>query len=116
TAMEYFRQAKELKCPEAFYNLGMLAYQAKGPLATPARAANLFEGGAKLGQPMCMFYYGRCLDNGTGVPQSKSDAAEWYAKAIEPLKKLATDGERAAMVCYAMALEQGLGVDRHINE
>jgi TPR repeat protein/tRNA A-37 threonylcarbamoyl transferase component Bud32 len=116
TAVEYFRQAKDLKCPEAFYNLGMLAYQAKGPLATPARATALFEGGAKLGHGMSMFYYGRCLDKGTGIPASKSEAAIWYAKAIEPLMKEAEEGSRAAMVCYAMALEEGLGIDANPKE
>jgi len=116
TALEYFRQAKDLKCPEAFYNLGMLAYTAKGPFASPARAESLFEGGAKLGHPLSMFYYARCLDEGTGVPMSKSDAAMWYAKAIDPLKKSAEGGERAAMVCYAIALDQGLGVDINTSE
>ena len=56
-----------------------------------------------------MFYYARCLDDGTGVPMSKNDATTWYAKAIDPLKKEAEGGDRAAMVCYAMALDQGLG-------
>ncbi|MDR3403674.1 MAG: serine/threonine-protein kinase [Chthoniobacter sp.] len=116
TALEYFRQAKDLKCPEAFYNLGMLANSSKGPLATPARAATLFEGGAKLGNALCMFNYGRCLDQGSGVPMSKADATTWYAKAIDPLKKEAEDGARAAMVCYAMALDEGLGIDRNPAE
>jgi len=116
TAVEYFRQAKDLKCPEAFYNLGMIAYTANGPLATPARAAGLFEGGAKLGHSLCMFYYGRCLDEGTGVPISKTDAQMWYAKAVEPLRKESESGSRAAMVCYAMALDQGLGVEKNFSE
>jgi TPR repeat protein len=116
TALEYFRQAKDLKCPEAFYNLGMLAFTAKGPFATPARAASLFEGGAKLGHSLSMFYYGRCLDEGTGLPKSKSDAALWYEKAIDPLKKGAEGGDRAAMVCYAMAQDQGLGTDINPSE
>lgn len=116
TAIEYFRQAKDLKCPEAFYNLGMLAYTAKGPFASPARATGLFEGGAKLNHPLSMFYYGRCLDEGTGVPMSKSDAAMWYAKAIDSLKKGAESGSRAEMVCYAMALDGGLGVEQNSAE
>jgi TPR repeat protein len=116
TAVEYFRQAKDLKCPEAFYNLGMIVYSAKGPLATPARAAGLFEGGAKLGHSLSMFYYARCLDEGSGVPMSKADAQMWYLKAIGPLKKEAEEGSRAAMVCYAMALDQALGIDRNLSE
>ena len=116
TAIEYFRRAKDLKCPEAFYNLGMMAYTAKGPLVTPARAAGLFEGGAKLGHSLSMFYYARCLDEGTGVLMSRTDAQMWYGKAIEPLKKESESGSRAAMVCYAMALDQGLGVDKNVSE
>jgi TPR repeat protein len=116
TALEYFRLAKEAKCPEAFYNLGMLAYTAKGPFNSPARAATLFEGGAKLGHPLSMFYYARCLDQGTGVVKSTSDAQSWYGKAIGSLKKEAEGGSRAAMLCYAMACDEGLGIDKNSAE
>jgi TPR repeat protein len=115
-AIELFREAKDLNCPEAFYNLGMLNLNSRGPLMNPGRAALPFRRGAELGNALSMFYYGKCLEEGTGVPVSKDEAAQWYAKAAESLRREADEGSRPAMVCYAMCLEGGRGVERNPTE
>jgi TPR repeat protein len=110
SAAEYFRQAKDLNCPEAFYNLGVLNMTARGPQA--GRYPLLFKRGAELGNSLCMFYYAKCLEGGDGFPASQPMADTWYTKAIEPLKVQAEARVRPAMYCYAQCLEGGKGVPR----
>ena len=111
-AIELFREAKDLNCAEAYYNLGMLNLAGHSPAMNPGRAAILFRHGAELGHPLSMFYYGKCLDEAIGVPVDKDQAAQWYAKAADPLRKEADEGSRPAMVCYALCLENGRGAAR----
>jgi len=114
--LELFREARELNCPEAFYNLGMINLNPRNPLMNSLKAALLFKRGAELGNALSMFYYGKCLEDGTGVPVSKDEAAQWYAKAAEPLRREADEGSRPAMLCYAMCLEGGKGVEKNPTE
>jgi serine/threonine protein kinase/TPR repeat protein len=111
-ALELFRQAKDLNCPEAFYNLGIANLASHNPNMNAGRAAVFFKRGAELGNALCIFYYAKCLEEGVGVPVSKADSAQWYAKAGEPLRKEADEGSRPAMLCYALCLENGKGVAR----
>jgi len=110
SAAELFRQAKDLNCPEAFYNLGVLNMGARGPQA--GRYPMLFKRGAELGNSLCMFYYAKCLETGDGFPASQPQSDTWYSKAIEPLKTQAEAHVRPAMYCYAQCLENGKGVPR----
>ena len=112
-ALELFREAKDLNCAEAYYNLGMVNLASHSPTMNPGRAAFLFRRGAELGNALSMFYYGYCLEDGIGVPISKEEAAQWYGKAAEPLRKEADEGSRPAMAAYAMCLENGKGVERN---
>jgi len=113
SALELFREARDLNCPEAYFNLGMANLAGHNPGMNSSRAAVLFKRGAELGNALSMFYYGKCLEDGTGVPVTKDEAAQWYAKAAEPLRKEADEGSRPAMVAYAMCLENGKGVERN---
>jgi serine/threonine protein kinase/TPR repeat protein len=111
-ALELFREARELNCGEAFYNVGVLNLASRTPFMNPGRAASLFRRGAELGNALCMFYYGKCLEEGVGVPASGAEAAQWCAKAADSLRKEADEGSRPAALCYAMCLEGGKGVER----
>jgi len=116
-AFELFRQAKDLGCPEAFYNLGML--ELTGPMRAktgPARAQFLFKEGADLGSALCLYYYAKCLDEGIGGAATPMESRAWYAKAITPLKTEADAGSTAAMVYYATCLESGKGTYRNLPE
>lgn len=110
TAAELFRQAKELGCPEAFYNLGVLNMGARGVFG--GRYPLLFKRGAELGNSLCMFYYAKCLETGDGFPASPPQAGMWYLKSVELLKTQAENHSRPAMYCYAQCLENGQGVAR----
>jgi TPR repeat protein len=59
-----------------------------------------------------MFHYAKCLEEGLGVPVSTAEAAQWYGKASDQLRREADEGSRPAMVCFAICLENGKGTAR----
>ena len=113
-AGDLFRKAKDVNCPEAFYNLAYVDLTTPmRPKVAASRAAFLLQRGAEIGNSFCMFYYAKCLEEGFGVSPSASQARAWYERAVPVLEKEAGEGSTAAEVCYAMCLEKGTGVGQN---
>lgn len=51
--------------------------------ARSEKAADLFQTGARGGDPYCMYLYARCLESGTGLAVDSNRAVEYYRKAAE---------------------------------
>jgi TPR repeat protein len=47
------------------------------------KAVNLFKEGSEKESALCMYFYARCLETGTGVRRNRSEAIEWYRRAAK---------------------------------
>jgi len=83
-AFQLFTKAAERGNLDALGNLGVLYLNGEGvPAPDDKKAAELFEKGARAGNPFCMRLFARCLEENIGVSRSLLQATNWYRKAAE---------------------------------
>jgi serine/threonine protein kinase len=82
-AFKLFQRATDLGSLDAQGNLGALIHEGLGTNEppNPAKAAALFKDGAEKGNALCMFFYSRCLEDGSGVEADPEAAREWLVRA-----------------------------------
>ncbi len=71
------------------------------------------EEAANQSDPLACFVYAWALEEGRGVRKNEALAREWYAKAADGLKKLASQGNSDAMAALADLYEAGNGVPKN---
>ncbi len=94
-AMAAFEKARGLDWVPALANLGVLYVNGAGVPKDEVKAAALFKEGAEKGDKVAMLFYAQCVEEGVGVPASRTEAVKWYrdaatlgeARAAEWLKK-----------------------------
>lgn len=83
-AFALFTACKEIHYLNGVANLGVMYMAGTAPGLTepePTKGASLFAEGAKKSDPLCMYYYARCLEGGLGVKKNRVEAEYWYNKA-----------------------------------
>ncbi len=82
-ALKLFQRAADLGYLDAQGNLGVLIYEGLGTSEppNPEKAAALFKDGAEKGNALCMYFYSRCLEDGSGVGADPEAARGWLVRA-----------------------------------
>ncbi len=94
-AFRLFSKAADLGNIKAMGNLGVLYMTGWGvPAPNPKRAAELFEKGAKAGDPPSMFNFAQCLFEGLGTAKNQLQAEAWFRQAAEAGERRAIDRQR----------------------
>lgn len=79
-AFQLFKRAAELGDLDAQGNLGVMYMIGDGTPANPQKAVELWQDGAKKGNPTCMFLLAQSLED-PNVGNRPEEAKEWYLKA-----------------------------------
>lgn len=77
-ARRLFTNALSAGFLDALGNLGVMDINGQGGPRDEKKAVELFKSGADQGNPLCMYYYARCLENGIGLPRDLALARKWY--------------------------------------
>ena len=64
-------------------NLGVIYFQGNGVPVDYTRGLFLLRNAADRNESHAQYNLGYAYESGTGVPQSKQQAIEWYTKAVE---------------------------------
>ena len=109
-ALECFRKGAEKGFPRAQFLLGE-AYSARPEEWSRAtrRPPRWYQSAAWLGYPAAQTELGRCLEFGTGLPQSIEQAVKWYRAAAE-------NGNAPGQCCLGFLYESGQGVEQNWEE
>ncbi len=77
-ARRLFASASSAGFLDALGNLAVMDINGQGGPRDEKKALELFKSGAEQGNPLCMYYYARCLENGVGLPKDSALARKWY--------------------------------------
>jgi len=96
-AFGLYDQAAKAGYLDAFGNLGVLYLTTdatdlgKDQRARMQKAVQLFQEGAQQNNAFCMYLFAQCLESGTGVAKSPSEALNWYRRSAEAGNRAALD-------------------------
>lgn len=108
-AVEFFRKADEMGCPEAAAYLGISYLYGHGVPRDVERARAISERAAAAGNELAEFTMGHIHKDGLGVPVDHATARSWYRRAAER-------GNAEAATIVGLTYEGGYGGPRDVSE